>query len=63
MNSTHTFHLIVDGFETSNLLVDLWLKKHLTADRKAQDITKANDGTMVELCKYFTKVISKGQRL
>ena len=53
------FHLITDDLETSNLLVDLWLKKHLTADRKAQDITKANDGTMVELCKYFTKVISK----
>ena len=28
------FHLIMDDLETSNLLVDLWLKKHLTTDKK-----------------------------
>ena len=31
------FHLIVDGESVAKLLVNLWLKKHRTADRKRQE--------------------------
>ncbi len=37
----------------------MWLKQHKEADTKGQDISIANSNTMVELCKYFTKIISK----
>lgn len=53
------FHLIVDGKETAIRLVDLWLKRNKKADRGGQDITQANDNSLTELCKYFTKIIAK----
>lgn len=53
------FHLIIEGKKEANLLVQMWLKQHKEADIKGQDISPANSGTMVELCKYFTKIISK----
>ena len=53
------FHLIIDGKAAAESLVNYWLKHYKDADIKAQDITPANEGTMVELCKYFTKIISK----
>jgi plasmid rolling circle replication initiator protein Rep len=53
------FHLIVDGKDTANKLVDLWLNQYPKADIKAQDVRKANDDTMLELFKYFTKVVNK----
>lgn len=53
------FHLIIDGLSTSNKIIDLWLKKFSKADRKGQDVKLANEGSLVELCKYFTKVIAK----
>lgn len=53
------FHLIVEGKETANKLVDFWLIKNPKALRGAQDIQPAKEGTLKELCKYFTKVIAK----
>jgi len=53
------FHLIIDGREEAKLLVKSWLKHYKCADVKGQDISAADNGTMVELCKYFTKIISK----
>lgn len=53
------FHLIINGKKEANLLVQMWLKQHKDADIKGQDVSVANSGTMVELCKYFTKIISK----
>jgi len=53
------FHLIVDGLDTSNELVNQWLKQFPTADIKAQDVRQANEDSLVELCKYFTKIIAK----
>lgn len=53
------FHLILDGIETSKALVELWLNRFKESDRKAQDISKADDTSLIELCKYFTKVIAK----
>ena len=53
------FHLIVESIEASQKLVDLWLKKYPKASRKAQDIRPTQENSLVELCKYFTKVITK----
>jgi len=53
------YHLIIEGKEQSEQLINLWLKKYPKAERKAQDYTPVNDETINELCKYFTKVISK----
>jgi len=53
------FHLIVDGLDTSKRLVELWLNRFSKADAKGQDISKADSTSLVELCKYFTKIIAK----
>ena len=53
------FHLIVDGLDTSNRLVQQWLKQFPSADKKGQDIRQANENSLIELCKYFTKIIAK----
>jgi len=53
------FHLIVEGVEVANKLVDLWLNKFPTAKIKGQDVTAADGSSLNELCKYFTKVIAK----
>lgn len=53
------FHLIVEDKNTSILLVELWLKQFKSADLKAQDIRPASETSLVELCKYFTKIIAK----
>lgn len=55
------FHLIVEGKKEAEHLVSLWLKQYPTAKREGQDIRKANDSTLIELCKYFTKVVNKDQ--
>lgn len=51
------FHLIVDTLEHSELIVKEWLKEYPKADIKAQDIKKANDNSIIELMKYFTKLL------
>lgn len=53
------FHLIVDGLGASNELVNQWLKQFPTADIKAQDVRQATENSLVELCKYFTKIIAR----
>ena len=53
------FHLIVDGLDSSIKLVDLWLNRFKKADIKGQDISKADSTSLIELCKYFTKIIAK----
>ncbi len=53
------FHFIIEGSKTANIIVDLWLKKYPLANRKAQDIREAEDNSIIELCKYFTKIIAK----
>jgi len=53
------FHFILDELGVANLLVKYWVKKNVGADVKGQDITKADDTSLIELCKYFTKVIAK----
>lgn len=54
------FHLIVSGCNVSRLIVDAWLKIYPNATREAQDIRPADKGAIIELFKYFSKIISKG---
>jgi len=53
------FHLIVEGKQVAEKLVDLWLNKYPTANRVGQKIKKANQNSLPEIAKYFTKVITK----
>lgn len=53
------FHLIVNDKTTGELMLSLWLDKYKSADIKGQDLREADNSSLVELCKYFTKVISK----
>ena len=71
------YHLIVEGGENARLLRTYWLKEYNNspfvksgrwgpANKAAQDITVADDNSVKELFKYFTKVISeswKGDRM
>lgn len=54
------FHLIVSGDQLSRVIVDTWMKIYPEANRQAQDIRKADRGAVIELFKYFSKIISKG---
>lgn len=53
------FHLILEGKNQSEKLVELWLKKYPNAKKWCQKILPAHQDSIIELCKYFTKVISK----
>lgn len=59
------FHLIIDGRGNAEYLIKSWLELNSDADIKAQDMRPANCSSMVELFKYFTKLLAKdksGQR-
>lgn len=53
------YHLIIEGKKESEELINLWLKQYPKAEVKAQHLEKVNESTINELCKYFTKVITK----
>ena len=55
------FHLVVAGIENAEMILQEWLRRWPKAKRIAQDIRPADDGSMIELFKYFTKVITKQQ--
>lgn len=50
------FHMIVNDERIGNLIIEKWLKQNPDADRKAQDIRKADAKAHKELFKYFTKL-------
>jgi hypothetical protein len=52
------FHLLVSGKHIAEQIVLDWLKRYPTANRKAQDIRKADNGSVMELFKYFSKIIT-----
>jgi len=59
-NSYHPhFHLIIDGKREATELVNAWLKVYPEAKSLAQDIRPADDGSMIELFKYTTKLTTK----
>lgn len=53
------FHLIVDGRQLGDEIIAGWMARYPTANLKAQDMRVADEGSMIELFKYFTKLISK----
>jgi hypothetical protein len=55
------FHLIVDSKEAAEFILLSWLRINGgLADRKAQDLVKADENSLKELFKYFTKLIDPG---
>ena len=59
---TNTFHphlhLIVESSEVAEMFINDWLKKYSTAKKHCQDFRECNDSSIVELFKYFTKIVS-----
>jgi hypothetical protein len=53
------YHFIVDGETVANELINEWLKRLPTANIKAQDQRPGDDNSVMELFKYFTKMVSK----
>jgi len=55
------FHFIINDLKTAQFVKKEWLKLFPDAKHYLQDIRQATNTSLIELCKYFTKVISKGQ--
>lgn len=55
------FHLIVDTRHAGLALISEWLNRHPDAVMEAQDIRRADEGTLMELFKYSTKIITKNE--
>lgn len=53
------YHLILESPTIAKEFLEMWLNKHPKANRKAQDIKVADDNSVIEIFKYFTKVVSK----
>jgi plasmid rolling circle replication initiator protein Rep len=59
LNNFHPhFHCIISGSEPAHQLVDDWLKHYPEANIYAQDIRPADDNSVMELFKYFSKIIT-----
>ena len=59
-NSYHPhFHFIIDGEPAAAELINAWLKAYPEAKRVAQDMRPADQGSIMELFKYTTKLITK----
>lgn len=57
------YHIIVDGKEQAEWILSQWLKRFNSANKMAQDIRKADDKSVKELFKYFTKLLAKDDGL
>lgn len=53
------FHIIIDGRENAEYLVNAWLELNKDSDIKGQNMEQANCGSLIELFKYFTKLLGK----
>lgn len=53
------FHLVVSGHDIADEIVLEWLKRNETANIKGQDVRQADDNSVMELFKYFTKIVTK----
>lgn len=56
------FHVIIDGKANAELLVKRWLEIVSGALPQSQDLRLANEGSYIELFKYFTKLVAKDKR-
>ena len=53
------FHFIIEGEAAADELIEAWLDRNTTADRRGQDQKKAKNP--IELFKYFAKLTSKSK--
>jgi hypothetical protein len=53
------FHIVLDGKQVGEALIQEWLSRYPGATRSAQDIRPANLNSMIELFKYATKLTTK----
>ena len=53
------FHIVLDGEQTGEELINEWLRRYPGATREAQDIRPADLNSMKELFKYATKLTTK----
>jgi hypothetical protein len=51
------YHFLIEGREQAQALVQEWLKEYPNASPKAQYVEPANENSMMELMKYFTKIL------
>jgi plasmid rolling circle replication initiator protein Rep len=59
LNNYHPhFHIIVSGESVAHQLVIDWLKHYPEANEYAQDIRPADDNSVMELFKYFSKIVT-----
>ncbi len=53
------YHLIIENKAIAATIIDEWLKRMPHAEKVAQHATKADEGAMLELLKYSTKLTAK----
>jgi Replication protein len=52
------YHLVLAGGENmAEKVIELWLEQFPKADRKGQDFREADDNSIIEMFKYFTKLL------
>lgn len=56
------FHVLVDGYQVANQILQEWMKRYPDASRKGQDLRPADAGSIKELFKYFTKMVTKNKK-
>jgi hypothetical protein len=56
------FHLITDTAQSNEFIVDRWLKKNPSATNRAQHTKPADQNSVMELFKYFTKLTSNSNK-
>ena len=54
------FHLIIEGIQPATLLVNKWLERYPVSDKRAQYNEETDEGSLMELFKYFSKIITDG---
>lgn len=58
------FHCIVEGEKNAKSILEYWMQTRPDAEKEAQDLKKANVGSLKELFKYTTKLVfgKKGEK-
>lgn len=55
-------HLVVEGEDVGKGIISEWINHYPTAKRISQDIRPANENSILELFKYFTKLMAKDKQ-
>lgn len=54
------YHFIVNGYEEAQALKNFWVERYEGTSVNAQDVRPADNKSVMELFKYFTKIVTKG---